>query len=145
MLFHCPDRQWWQDRTPSRTGDSGTRWSSAFADPQRTQVDLGASKDVCGVRLAWEAAYATAFQIQVSANATDWTTVYSTTTGPGGTQTLNLTGTGRYVRMHGTARATPYGYSLWEFAVFTVGGGGGGGCPWAGSTTTGSRAGAEVA
>jgi hypothetical protein len=60
-------------------GDSGTRWSSAFADPQWIQVDLGASKDVCGVRLAWEAAYATAFQIQVSANATDWTTVYSGT------------------------------------------------------------------
>ncbi len=42
-----------------------------------------------------------------------------------------MTGTGRYVRMYGTARATPYGYSLWEFGVFTTGGGGGGGnaCP----------------
>ena len=30
--------------------------------------------------------------------------------------------------MNGTARATPYGYSLWEFQVFGVIGGGGG-CP----------------
>jgi beta-glucosidase len=28
-----------------------------------------------------------------------------------------VTGTGRYVRMYGTARATQYGYSLWEFEV----------------------------
>ena len=33
-------------------------------------------------------------------------------------QTLNVTGSGRYVRMNGTARATGYGYSLWEFQVF---------------------------
>ena len=41
----------------------------------------------------------------------------------GGTETLTVNGTGRYVRMYGTARATGYGYSLWEFAVNTTGGG----------------------
>ena len=71
--------------------------------------------------LQWETAYATAFQIQISPDAANWTTIYSTTTGTGGTQTLNVTGTGRYVRMYGTARATGYGYSLWEFQVFTSG------------------------
>jgi hypothetical protein len=35
-----------------------------------------------------------------------------------GTQTLNVSGTGRHIRMYGTARATQYGYSLWEFGVF---------------------------
>ncbi|GAA4623949.1 glycoside hydrolase family 3 C-terminal domain-containing protein [Actinoallomurus vinaceus] len=119
----------------STDGDTGTRWSSAFSDPQWLQVDLGSSQQVCGARLTWEAAYATAFQIQVSGDGTNWTTIYSTTTGTGGTQTLNISGTGRYVRMYGTARATAYGYSLWEFAVFTVGGGdGNGSCPWVGST-----------
>src|SRR2546423_376643 len=103
-------------------GNVATRWSSAWADPQWIQVDLGASTAVCQVVLTWEAAYATAFQLQVSADAATWTTVYSTTTGTGGTQTLNVSGTGRYVRMNGTARATPYGYSLWEFAVRTTGG-----------------------
>ncbi len=29
-----------------------------------------------------------------------------------------MTGTGRYVRLYGTARGTQWGYSLWEFEVF---------------------------
>src|SRR5690349_16888392 len=99
-------------------GNTATRWSSAFADPQWLQVDLGATASITQVVLNWEAAYATAFQIQVSANASSWTTIFSTTTGTGGVQTLNVTGSGRYVRMNGTARATPYGYSLFEFQVF---------------------------
>src|SRR6202041_1733951 len=106
-------------------GNSGTRWSSAFSDPQWLEVDLGSSQAICQVTLNWETAYATAFQIQTSADGTNWTTVYSTTTGTGGTQTLSVSGTGRYIRMYGTARATPYGYSLWEFQVFTTTGGGG--------------------
>ena len=104
-------------------GNTGTRWSSAFSDPQWLQVDLGSSQQICQVVLTWEVAYATAFQLQTSANGTDWTTIYTTTTGTGGTQTLNVSGTGRYLRMYGTQRATPYGYSLWEFAVHTEGGG----------------------
>ncbi|MFJ7217444.1 discoidin domain-containing protein [Amycolatopsis sp. NPDC098790] len=105
-------------------GDAGTRWSSAAADPQWLQVDLGATTALCDVVLTWEAAYATAFQIQTSADGTTWTTAYSTTTGTGGTQTIPVTGSGRYVRLLGTARATGYGYSLWEFAVHTTTGGG---------------------
>jgi hypothetical protein len=107
-------------------GNTGTRWSSAFSDPQWLQVDLGSSKNICQVTLDWEAAYATAFQIQTSNDATTWTSIYSTTTGTGGTQTLNVTGSGRYIRMDGTARATQYGYSLWEFGVYTTASGGGG-------------------
>jgi hypothetical protein len=107
-------------------GNTGTRWSSAFSDPQWLEVDLGSSQAVCTVTLNWEAAYATAFQIQVSTDGSTWTPIYSTTTGTGGTQNLTVSGTGRYIRMYGTARATPYGYSLWEFGVYTTTGGGGG-------------------
>ena len=59
-------------------GNTGTRWSSAFSDPQWLRVDLGATATVCQVVLNWEAAYARAFQLQVSADATNWTTIYST-------------------------------------------------------------------
>jgi beta-glucosidase len=117
-------------------GDDGTRWSSAAADPQWLQVDLGASVPVCQVVLHWETAYATAFQIQVSTDGTTWTPVYSTTTGTGGTQTLPVSGTGRYIRVFGTARATGYGYSLWEFQVRTGGSGTTGGS--AGGSTGGT-------
>ncbi len=100
-------------------GNTGTRWSSAFSDPQWIQVDLGSTATIGSVILRWEAAYATAFQIQTSGSATGpWTNIYSTTTGTGGTQTINAAGSGRYVRMNGTARATAYGYSLWEFEVY---------------------------
>jgi fibronectin type 3 domain-containing protein len=99
-------------------GNLSTRWSSAFSDPQWLEVDLGATHTISKVVLYWEAAYATAFQIQTSADGTNWTTIYSTTTGTGGTQTLSVTGSGRYVRMYGTKRATGYGYSLWEFQVY---------------------------
>ncbi|HTJ33558.1 MAG TPA: discoidin domain-containing protein [Dactylosporangium sp.] len=109
-------------------GNTGTRWSSAFSDPQWLQVDLGQSYNITSVNLNWEAAYARAFQIQTSNDGTNWTSIYSTTTGTGGNQTLNVTGSGRYVRMYGTQRATAYGYSLYEFGLAgTPGGGTGGG------------------
>ena len=99
-------------------GNTGTRWSSAFSDPQWLEVDLGSTQSICQVALDWETAYATAFQIQTSNDGSTWTSIYSTTAGTGGTQTLNVSGSGRYIRMYGTARATQYGYSLWEFQVF---------------------------
>jgi hypothetical protein len=99
-------------------GNTGTRWSSAFSDPQWLQVDLGATHSISQVVLNWEAAFGKAFQVQTSNDGTNWTTIFSTTTGTGGIQTLNVTGSGRFVRMNGTARATQWGYSLWEFQVF---------------------------
>ncbi|HET9894176.1 MAG TPA: beta-1,3-glucanase family protein [Streptosporangiaceae bacterium] len=102
-------------------GNTGTRWSSAFADPQWLDVDLGSTQSICQVGLDWEAAFAKAFQIQVSSDNSTWTTIFSTTTGTGGSQALSVTGSGRYIRMLGTTRATQYGYSLWEFSVFGSG------------------------
>ncbi|HXR71329.1 carbohydrate-binding protein [Actinocrinis sp.] len=105
-------------------GNTATRWSSAFADPQWLEVDLGSTQSICGVTLNWEAAYATAFSIQTSDDNSTWTNIYSTTTGTGGTQNLSVSGSGRYIRMLGTARATQWGYSLWEFQVFAGSGSG---------------------
>ncbi|MEV4430540.1 discoidin domain-containing protein [Streptomyces sp. NPDC049602] len=102
-------------------GDPGTRWSSAFADPQWIQVDLGAPAALSRVDLRWEAAYGKAYRIELSGNGTDWTTAYSTANGPGGNESLPVTGTARYVRVYGTQRATGYGYSLWELQVYGTG------------------------
>lgn len=100
-------------------GDLGTRWASDWSDPQWLQVDLGAPTTFDHVQLAWETSYATAYQIQVSADGNSWTTVYTTTTGDGGIDDLDVGGTGRYVRMYGTGRGTGWGYSLYEFGVYT--------------------------
>lgn len=99
-------------------GNTSTRWASLWSDPQWIDIDLKTSYDITKVVLMWETAAAKAYQIQVSYDNTSWTTIYSTTTGPGGTETLNIAGTGRYIRMYGTARATTYGYSLYEFQVY---------------------------
>ncbi|MEV5707483.1 discoidin domain-containing protein [Actinoallomurus sp. NPDC052274] len=99
-------------------GNTSSRWSSAFSDPQWLQVDLGAVHQLSHVVLNWEAAYGKAFQLQTSNDGSNWTTVYSTSGGTGGVQDVNVSGSGRYVRMYGTQRGTPYGYSLWEFQVF---------------------------
>ncbi|GIF48122.1 F5/8 type C domain-containing protein [Asanoa ferruginea] len=105
--------------TAAVDGNAGTRWSSAATDPQWIRVDLGSVQSICQVVLQWEAAYGRSFQIQTSTNDSTWTDIFSTTTGTGGTQTLNVTGSGRYVRMNGTARGTGYGYSLWELRIYT--------------------------
>jgi uncharacterized protein YjdB/beta-glucanase (GH16 family) len=100
-------------------GNAGTRWASAFADPQSIMVDLQASYNINKVVLNWETAAGKSYTIQVSADgSTNWTTIYTTTTGAAGVSTLNVTGTGRYIRMSGTTRTTVYGYSLWEFEVY---------------------------
>ena len=99
-------------------GNTGTRWSSDFSDPQWLEVDLGAAHPITKIVLDWETAYAAAFQIQVSDDGTTWTDLYSTATGTGSSQTLQVSGAGRYVRMYGTQRATQWGYSLWEFQIF---------------------------
>ncbi len=109
-------------------GDTSTRWSSAYGDPQWITVDLGAAQTITSVTLRWEAAYGRSFKIQTSNDNANWADDYSTTSGTGGTQTIPITSvSARYVRMYGTQRATAYGYSLWEFAVYGAGGSSGGG------------------
>ncbi|MYV54058.1 ThuA domain-containing protein [Streptomyces sp. SID3212] len=98
-------------------GDPATRWGSAYTDPQSITVDLGSVRTVDQVRLTWETAYARAYTVQVSPDNTTWRTVATTTAGDGGLDTVPVGATARYVRVQGTARATQWGYSLWDFAV----------------------------
>ena len=101
------------------TSGDASRWSSASSNPQWIYVDLQGAYQISEVKLYWEAAYGKSYQIQISADAVNWTTNYSTTTGAGGTEDLTgLSGIGRYVRMYGLTRGTAYGYSLFEFEVY---------------------------
>ncbi|MFS1299994.1 glycosyl hydrolase [Streptosporangium longisporum] len=102
-------------------GRNDTRWSSRFDDPQWLQVDLGRPTAIKKIVLNWEHAYATAFRIQTSDGGGRWRTVHRTTAGKGGVQTLDVSATGRYVRLHATERSSRYGVSLWEFQVFGKG------------------------
>lgn len=99
-------------------GKADTRWAADWSDPQWLQVDLGTSTPLTHVQLVWEAAYAKAYTLQTSDDGQSWRTIREVTDGNGGVDDFDVSGTGRYVRVHGTARGTGYGYSLYEFGVY---------------------------
>lgn len=99
-------------------GDKGTRWASDFSDPQWIYVDLGASTPISRIVLEWETAYGSAYKIEISDNAAEWTEIYSESSGDGGKDDIPVSAVCRYVRLYGTERATGWGYSLWEMEVY---------------------------
>jgi uncharacterized protein DUF1996/F5/8 type C domain-containing protein len=99
-------------------GDAGSRWSSAFQDPQWIQVDLGSESAISRVVLNWERAFAKDFTIQTSKDGSTWGTVANVTDGKGGVETVDVSATGRYVKVNATKRSSQYGVSLWEFEVY---------------------------
>jgi hypothetical protein len=106
------------DASNAFDGSLFTRWGSSSRDPQSIYVDLGARFDLCQVVLKWEVALGKDFQIQVSDDAVNWTTIKTITGNINSENYLHVQGSGRYVRMLGTARGTAFGYSLWEFEVY---------------------------
>jgi hypothetical protein len=101
-------------------GNPRTRWQSEKTDPQWITIDLEKRQEIGRVKLVWEKTYATSYVIQVSEDGTNWTDIYTTNSGKGGTEELaGLKGQGRYVRLLGTQRSNPkYGYSLFAFQVY---------------------------
>ena len=105
-------------------GEVSTRWSSRYSDPQWIYVDLGATYAIDHVVLNWEA-YASRYEIQVSADAQNWLTVFTEGNGNDGIVDISFApASARYVRMLGVQRGTSYGYSLREIEVYGAGGGG---------------------
>ena len=101
-------------------GNFSTRWASESGlDPQWIYVDLQDEYSLDRVVIHWEAAYANQYQIQVSTDEINWTTVYTESNGNGGEDVINFsTQTAQFVRILGTQRATSYGYSIYEFEVY---------------------------
>ena len=90
-----------------------------MAGAQWLMVDLGSTRTITGVDLYWDAG-AKVYYIQTSNDGVTWTNIYSTSSGAswGHASLANLKGSGRYVRMYGTQRATQWGYSLDEMQVW---------------------------
>ncbi|WP_323814211.1 discoidin domain-containing protein [Cellvibrio sp. NN19] len=107
--------------------NSGTRWESAHAlDPSWIVLDLGSSKTLSSIAIDWEAANAATYAVQGSnstnfADNNSWTTLATRSGGTFGerTDTLNIAGNYRYVRIYATARSATnqWGYSIWEARV----------------------------
>jgi beta-glucosidase len=74
-------------------------------------------------RINWGNIFGERFRIQISSNLTTWTSVYTTTSGTGGDQTITLASTvsARYVRVLVQLRSsTAAGASIKDFNVFAV-------------------------
>ncbi|SHO48428.1 discoidin domain-containing protein [Anaerocolumna xylanovorans] len=98
--------------------NTATRWSSNFADDAWFVLDLGNSCRISQLILNWEAAYGKKYEILVSSDGVNFTSLLNQANGTGEVETYNLTPvTARYVKFKGIERALPYGYSLWEFQV----------------------------
>jgi len=100
--------------------DGNTRWASTAANNQYIYVDLGATYNLNRVRLAWEAAYARDYQVQVSTDNVTWTTIKDVwgKTSAAADDHTGLSARARYVKVYCINRATQYGFSLYEFEVY---------------------------
>ncbi|WP_454042278.1 discoidin domain-containing protein [Cellulosimicrobium sp. Marseille-Q8652] len=105
-------------------GNAGTRWSSAWSEPEWIAVDLGASYDLDRVVIDWETAFASGYEIQTSQDGATWTTVHTVTDGDGLFDELDVSGTARHVRLYATERATQWGFSLYELEIYGTPSGG---------------------
>lgn len=104
---------------------SGSRWSVDKIRnhaPQWLKVDLGEEMTFNQVRIYWEAAYASGYEIQVSNDNTNFTTVYKTEDGQGKAEriTLDEPAMGRYVRLWCTTRPEDGwdGVSVYELELY---------------------------
>jgi len=98
-------------------GRGETRWASKpySGRAEWLQIDLGRSVPVRDVLVHWEAAYAVEYEIQVSDDAKQWTTVGRKTDGTGGKELLaDLNGQGRYVRVLCLKQGRHGLFSIWE-------------------------------
>ena len=107
-------------------GKMDTRWSSRFQNNEWIAVNLENCYLLTQVRLIWENAYATSFDIQVSSDGENYTTVKSISGAKGGTQTHDIRihnepVEAQFVRIFCKTRNTGYGASLWELEVYGKG------------------------
>jgi hypothetical protein len=102
-------------------GNLSTRWSSLDSDPQWIEIDLEGTYHLTGTKIEWETAYAKVYSIDISKDGDNWTSVYETSSGEGGSAGFSFNDTANYIRMYSTQRNTQeqwWGNSIWEFEVY---------------------------
>lgn len=103
-------------------GNAGTRWETEHGvDPGWLMLDLGQAYSLSNIEIDWEAANAANYEIQGSNDGVNWSTLATRTGGAFGnrTDTINIAGNYRYVRIYCTQRSVnnAWGYSIFEVRV----------------------------
>lgn len=109
-------------------GDSTTRWGSDWindVDPGVgwIAVDLGSTMTIGKIRILWENAAALEYDLQSSDDGAVWTTFLSVTDGVGPEDRvieLATPVTTKHVRIDCKSRTTGYGYSIYEWQLYTA-------------------------
>lgn len=104
-------------------GDIDTMWRTALDSSLPSEwmvVDLGSNIAVSQVVLRWDNAFATSYTVQVSPDNVAWTSVFTTTSGDGGMDTIAFSPTpARFVKMESTAwSGDPWRIWLSEFEIY---------------------------
>ena len=99
-------------------GDDTSRWGSLHKDGEWIVVDLQQPAALYKLRIHWEAAYASLYTVELSADGENWTYSQDVTSAGGWDDVLLGDRTARYVRITGKKRATQYGISLYEIQAF---------------------------
>lgn len=103
-------------------GNPRTRWSSSYRNNEWVYIDLEEEMQISRIRLLWEVAYGRGYKIQVSNDLENWETVYEETESDGGIDEFTFSPvTARYVRLFGTDKGTQWGFSIWEFEIYSSG------------------------
>jgi len=102
-------------------GNASTRWSSTYHDNQWLKIDFGSVKTVGDVRIDWETAAPKDFEICLSEDGTNWTTVYTETDNKiqdgWGEYFFDAT-KGQYLQVKCGKRLTTYGVSIYEIEAY---------------------------
>lgn len=107
-------------------GNTGSRWESASKDPQYWQWNMAEAQTFNRIKIVWEGAYGKTFNIKAGMSCDNLTTIASvenqTLAGFPYTQIIELAEsvTASSIQFEGIARGTNYGYSFWEFDVYTA-------------------------
>jgi hypothetical protein len=104
-------------------GDSGTRWASAYNDPEWIGADLYRPMKVWKIVLNWESSstFDDQYRIEYSNDSVNWSTAFSQAAGSGQVHTIDISTypiTARYWRMYGVHRAGGWSHSLWDFDIY---------------------------
>jgi hypothetical protein len=98
-----------------------TKWRSSYNNNEWITIDLGETVPVNLIILHWDTDYGKEYEIQVSDDNQNWTTIFTETNGNGGVDFISeLNGSGRFVRMKGVKRSVLRGYNLFEFKVYST-------------------------
>lgn len=108
-------------------GSMSTRWASEYQPDEWIYIDLEETFPVDNVVIYWEdytkpdASFGQDYDVQVSEDATSWTTIHEVRGGDGGVDNLSFNSVqARYVKMQGIVEGSGWGlYSIWEMEVYS--------------------------